>query len=85
MQDQELFEIFMKKKNDLDLCEQIELLLQRRIQSAIGKENANFYDVLRRLSNSINNTGWEDRHSAQIATINASMSEISAKHESFLP
>jgi len=85
MQDQELFEIFMKKKNDFDLCEQIELLLQRRIQSAIGEENAKFYDVLRQLSNSINNAGWEERHSAQIATINAGMSEIIDKHESFLP
>ena len=85
MQDPELFAIFMQKKSDFDLCEQIELLLQRRIQSAIGKENAKFYDVLRQLSNSINNAGWEERHSAQIATINAIMREIIDKHESFLP
>ena len=76
MQDRELFEIFMRKKNDFDLCEQIELLIQRRIQSATEKENAKFYGVLKQLFNSINNAGWEDRHSAQIAIINASMNKL---------
>jgi hypothetical protein len=85
MQDQKLFELFMAKKNDFDLCEKIEMLMQHRVQYAIGLENAKFYDVLRQLMNSINNAGWEERRSEQIKLIRESMDKIIDKYEDYLP
>jgi len=85
MPDQELFELFMAKKNDFDLCEKIEMLLQRRVQYAVGNENAKLYEVLRQLMNSINNAGWEERRSEQIALINKEMNKIIDNYEDYLP
>ncbi len=52
---------------------------------ARGEENAKFYEHFRKLSNSINNAGWEERHSAQISYINEVTDEICYIYEQFLP
>jgi hypothetical protein len=85
MIDKELFDLFMKKRSDFELCEQIESLITKRVYEAIGKENAEFYSVLVALSNSINNVGWEERHSAQIGTINRAMGLIEQHYGKYLP
>lgn len=85
MKDKELFELFMCKKSDFHLCEQIETLINERVKYVTGIENAKFYDVLRNLSNSINNAGWEGRHSQQIGIINKASGEIVDKYEEYLP
>ena len=53
--------------------------------SARGEENAKFYEHFRKLSNSINNAGWEERHSEQISHINKIFEEICDSYEQFLP
>lgn len=63
----------------------IDRLIAAKVKIAVGRENAKFYDILRRLSNSINNAGCEDRRSSQIDLINSSMMEICDKYEDFLP
>lgn len=81
----DVFDLFINKKDDFDLCNKIDALMEKRIEQAIGKENAKFYEVLRQLSNSINNAGWESRHSEQIALINKESYRISECYEDYLP
>lgn len=85
MNDKDLFDMFSNKKSDFDLCNKIEALIKSRVADAVGEENAKFYTVLTKLSNSINNAGWEDRHSEQIAMINAASCEITEKYERYMP
>lgn len=85
MNDKELFELFQWKKSDFDLLNSVEELIARRVANAVGEENAKFYMTLNQLSNSINNAGWEDRHSEQISIINNASGEIADKYDRFLP
>jgi hypothetical protein len=85
MKDRELFNLFVSCKNSADLFTKIEDMIEQRIQDAKGYENARFYSVLRDLSTSINNAGWEERHSSQIDIINHEMESIIDKHEDYLP
>jgi hypothetical protein len=50
-----------------------------------GEENAKFYEHLRKLSNSVNNAGWQERHSEHISTIGSIISGICDTYEDFLP
>ena len=50
-----------------------------------GEENAKFYEHLRKLSNSVNNAGWQERHSEHIHNINIIIDEICYTYEDFLP
>ena len=64
---------------------EIKALIQEEIIDARGIENAKFYDVLRKLSDSENNAGWEDRHSERISTINKSMGDMVDDYNEYLP
>ena len=81
----ELFEIFQKKRNDFELYEQLTLFIKKVEHNAKGQENAKFYEVLVKLSNSINNAGHEERRSADISFLSSERSKISDTYEDFLP
>jgi hypothetical protein len=85
MNDKELFKIFMKYSDDFERAIEIEKLIKDRLHKSLGEENAAFYDILRRLINSINNAGHEERRSQQISLINTAMRDICNKYEKFLP
>jgi hypothetical protein len=80
-----LFEIFQDQTDKYHLyvsliqfCKELEL-------NTKGMENAEFYEKLSELQNSINNAGWEERHSSQIDFLNKCQHEISEKYEDYLP
>lgn len=85
MNDKELFDLFTGSDDRFDLCCKVESLIQKRLKDARGAENARFHDVLRRLSNSINNAGCEERRHEQIALINKESSHICEKYDDYLP
>ena len=86
MNNKKYFEVFTKYQNDkYELYNEIKALIQEEIIDARGIENAKAYEVLTKLSNSENNTGWEDRHSERIAMINKAQSDITADYEMYLP
>ena len=80
----ELFELFQNKKTDFELYEKVLLLINKKIHQARGAECAKFYDVLTELSTSINNAGWEKRHSEQLDIINKESRRIYDKYEEFM-
>ena len=80
----ELFKIFQNTKNQYDLYEDVIKYINSVIENTKGKENSEFYNVLRELSNSINNAGCESRRSQQISLINKSMNDISNNYEDYL-
>lgn len=80
----ELFDIFQNKKSDFDLYEQLRGFIEKVEHNAKGTENAKFYEVLVKLSNSINNAGYEERRSSDIALLSQESSKISSKYEEFL-
>lgn len=80
----ELFEIFQNKRSDFELYEQLTLFIKKVEHNTKGIENARFYEVLVKLSNSINNAGHEERRSADISFLNSERSKISDKYEDFL-
>lgn len=81
----ELFEIFQKKRNDFELYEQLTLFIKKVEYNTKGQENARFYEVLVKLSNSINNAGHEERRSADISFLSSERSKIADTYEDFLP
>lgn len=81
----DLFNVFQSSMDNLSRYESVLCLIKRVIADVRAEENVAFYDVLRNLSNSINNAGWEERHSAQIDIINKAMHEICEKYEERLP
>jgi hypothetical protein len=81
----ELFEIFQKKGNDFELYEELSRFIKKVEHNAQGLENAYFYGVLVKLSNSINNAGHENRRSDDISFIHSEKGKISDDYEDFLP
>lgn len=81
----EIFNIFQDNKNQFDLYENIITYVDNVIWKTQLEENVEFYEMLRKLTNSINNAGWEGRHSEHIYMINKTMSDISDKYEKYLP
>lgn len=80
----ELFDIFQNKRNDFELYEQLSLFIKKIEHNARGLENAKFYDVLVKLSDSINNAGHEERRSTDISFIKSERSKICETYEDFL-
>jgi len=80
----ELFEIFQKKRNDFELYEQLTSFIEKVEHNIKGKENAKFYEVLVKLSNSINNAGHERRRSDDISFLSSERHKISSTYEEFL-
>ena len=80
----ELFELFQKKRNDFELYEQLKEFISKVEHNTAGRENAEFYLILNRLSNSINNAGHEERRSNDISYIGIVQGLICNKYEDFL-
>jgi len=81
----ELFDIFQNKKSDFDLYEKLKGYIERVEYNARGVENAKFYEVLFKLSNSINNAGHENRRASDISFLILEQGKISTEYEDFLP
>lgn len=81
----ELFDIFQNKRNDFELYEQLKIFITKIEHNTKGLENASFYKVLEKLSNSINNAGHERRRSDDISFLNTEMHKISSAYNEFLP
>ena len=70
LQEETLFKIISDNGGNYKLFKLIKLFTEDQIDKTIGLENGQFYDVLRLLSDSINNSGCENRRSEQIDLIN---------------
>lgn len=81
----ELFNIFQQEKDTYKLYEKTVNFIEELIVETKGKENAEFYEVLAKLEGSINNTGWEERHSDQIEYIWNNREKIVDHYEDYLP
>lgn len=80
----ELFNIFQQEKDTYRLYEKVVKFAEELANDTKGKENAEFYDVLIHLENSINNAGWEKRHSEQISYIWTIKNGIVGRYEDYL-
>ena len=79
----ELYEICRRANMNYNQFKLVKTEIFNRI---IAYENAGFYLTLTELSNSLNNAGWESRHSSQIDIINkASNVALSRTDERLLP
>ncbi len=86
MNHKKYFEVFTKHSNDkFELYNEIKEIIEKEIIDARGVENAKAYNVLTKLSNSENNTGWQDRHGDRIKIINKAQSDIVDDYEEYLP
>lgn len=84
--DEKLFILFNEyRDNYFGLFLAVSKLIEEEVRKAKGEENRDFYTVLSKLSNSINNAGWQDRHSQQINLINETQESIITNYEDFLP
>ena len=83
--EKELFDLFSKIDDRYALYKEILKFIHKQEHYVLGKENAMFYDVFRRLGNSINNAGHEDRRSDDIRLIAETSGAICDKYEDFLP
>lgn len=66
-----------------DLIKMIELLIEKER----GFADAEFYEILTKLTNNENNAGWDskERHKARLDLIHSFMIEISDRSEEYLP
>lgn len=80
-----LLNVIDKANNKYFLLKELIKFCKELEQTATGEEKANTYEILRVLSNSINNAGWEERHSGQIDFINKEINKIVEDFEDFLP
>ena len=78
----DLFEIFEKNKDKYELYESLVIYTKKEINEQIKEDNEEFYNVVVNLLNSINNAGWESRHSKQIDYLQKLQHEILLKIES---
>lgn len=81
----ELFKIFQDTKDSYNLYENTVKFVEKVIEETKGKENAEFYEVVIRLLDSINNAGCENRRSQQIQLLWDTESKIVNKYERYLP
>lgn len=80
----ELFKIFQETKDHYELYERVLGFVDKVIENTRGEENSNFYSVIILLLNSINNAGWQERHSEQIKLLHNISNDISDKYEKYL-
>lgn len=81
----ELFKIFLNEKDNYNLYEKIITFVEKVIQDTKGKENAEFYNHVTNLLNSINNAGYEERRSQQIQYLWDIQKQISDEYDEYLP
>lgn len=87
---QKLFSIFVQSGcTDSKLFDAVYALLNELIvesqEKALGTTNAEFFEVLSKLRDGINNAGHEKRRLDDISLINDKMHEIAQKYEEYLP
>lgn len=80
----DLFKIFQENKDEYDLYEKVVNYIESKIETTKGEENAEFYYQIMQLENSINNAGWEDRHSQQIQKLWDIQNNITGRYEKYL-
>jgi hypothetical protein len=80
----ELFDIFQNEKSNFEKHNKLITFIQKVEFNAKGEENIKFYEILVRLSNSINNAGHEERRSKDIDFINFEKQKIVDLYEKFL-
>jgi hypothetical protein len=85
MREKELYDLCKKHDGSYELLKAMESFLEEVSQDIKGVENAQHYDTLRKLSDSINNAGHEERRSDDIHLINNAMSAISQEYDEYLP
>lgn len=83
--EKKLFKIFNIGADEYEIYKLLNVFVREIVEETKGIENARFYEVLRLLSNSINNAGCEERRSEQIAMIHKASQEIADKYEAYLP
>jgi hypothetical protein len=81
----ELFNVFQTNKDKYDLYEETLKFIEKVVEDVKGNENTEFYEIIVKLSNSINNAGWEERHSQQIDLLRDTQRKIASKYENYLP
>ena len=79
-----LFKIFQENKDQYDLYEKVIIFIEKVVEDTKGEENAKFYHSANMLLNSINNAGWEDRHSQQIQSLWDIQNKITSKYDKYL-
>jgi len=80
----DLFKIFQDNKDQYDLYEKVIIFIEKAIEDTKGEENAEFYHTANILLDSINNAGWEDRHSQQIQSLWDIRNKITSKYYKYL-
>jgi hypothetical protein len=57
----------------------------KEVEEAVANAHVQFYEVLRKLYNSINNAGHEERRSSDIDYIREQMQKIAELYKDYLP
>ena len=81
---EKIFNLLLTNPLGYELFDKICDLIERIDCDARGEENAIFYEDTRKLLDSINNAGWEERHSDDIKSLMAISQRIVVKHEAYL-
>lgn len=81
-----MFKLFVKHDTEnYELFSDVVEATNKECHKYVGEFASVIYDQLRVLSNSVNNAGWENRHSDDIQRINDMMRDISREFGEFLP
>ena len=83
-QTKKLFHMFQSKTDDFDFYNDLIVFLAEVERDAVGYNSAIYYEVLTKLTNSINNAGHEERRHADISFISSEMSKIAEKYNHYL-
>lgn len=60
-------------------------MVNKITKDVAGEAAAEYYDVFRKLLDSENNAGWEERHKERIQTLNDAKGKICLYFEEYLP
>ncbi|MBK5243180.1 hypothetical protein [Clostridium sp.] len=82
--EKKMFEIFQTQTDKYNLYISLIQYCKELENNTKGIENSKFYSNLTELQNSINNVGWERRHSEQISYLNKLQNKISDKYDDYL-
>ena len=83
--EKDLFDICKTTGASYETYLQMLAYVQHVDHTSRGEENGMFYQHITNLQNSINNSGWEDRHSLQTQYLFKVAGDIFDKYEDFLP
>jgi len=80
----DLFKLFQETKDNYGLYEKIVKYSEEVITDTKGKENSEFYEIVVKLLDSINNAGCEERRNDQIKLLWKIQSQILDKYNKYL-